>query len=1108
MGISIDTGSNWGGYTPSEFKADVSSLANNVKESFSDGIQSAKEKYNTAVTTVVDIKEDIETKFENGFKTVSNAFTTAASTLKDQTSNFVSGTKTLLGEVKTALGEFGNWAEGAGEKVAEFSKDAYEWVTTKENWEKVGAKIESGVQFVGEKIDAAVEWVTTKENWEKIGAKIESGVTTAVEWAKDPENWKKVWKWVTTKENWEKVGATVATTVASVLTGIGDLGEKIVDGVTWCGAKITEGVTFVAAKVLDAYGHGEAAENVMNWREKMKTDVADFIATDHVKDVEAKFFENTEIGQKINDASYLKYDSKVAQGISSVTEKVAEFAAATAITVATGGAGVGSFAAVFGAGFLAGVGGSAEKNYSEIKEAGGQPSLDDKAANILFDGIGSGLSWYAQGQMGKGAVEAMQAVSQVGGTAFKNQMLNGIKEGFANFKSMSAKERAAAMFSKGNFLSIDNLADSGGVVADNVAAWINGDKELNWKTLLGAGVELFGTMGLNCITGGIMGQVDKADDVIDGVKEIDDAVDTAKHVDDVVDASKHMDDVADATKKLKNLTDDEAISYANKILNSDSPTTITGLNELDEKSIKKVVDCMTPEEIAVKLEKVSKEDYYQLMKKIPKEDKLEIIYSQARLAAQGKYDAFFMNFREHAKLHTDEVRDYAVALARSSAADINIDEVFYGAQFHDLGMKGGVYADLDGVYRQVDSLGKTEVTLQEVDKYVSKNLKKALGEEPTAKQISDYMRQNYGISDWQKSKVLSEVPEDLQEAVYLKRVKDYIEDNLPSDIIAKYKNVKSIAEIPDDIIDASYRYTTANLVRANHPLNSAVIVLTEDMVPDGVDPDIVALLAMSHSKSTSGIKDLGDVEQWKICINRLEKALSDSGVSATQASEIADRLRDIISDGNNPRFKQLVNEALCIRDGDALSKVPLLDGDTIMQNGTRAHVTWTGKAKLSDDYSEIPTALGLDGDELRVARAKAQKLENEGIIDEIFDVNGNSKGSVENAFSKKIHAGELNVKFDSDYDGIDYIATAVIDDPTKAPIATVDAVFERTGEVATYGNCNDRVFEIQLPKEMEDTDLGKWYVEEIAARAMDEAKKRGADQAADFYINSIKVVFN
>ena len=522
MGISIDTGSNWGGYTPSEFKADVSSLANNVKESFSDGIQSAKEKYNTAVTTVVDIKEDIETKFENGFKTVSNAFTTAASTLKDQTSNFVSGTKTLLGEVKTALGEFGNWAEGAGEKVAEFSKDAYEWVTTKENWEKVGAKIESGVQFVGEKIDAAVEWVTTKENWEKIGAKIESGVTTAVEWAKDPENWKKVWKWVTTKENWEKVGATVATTVASVLTGIGDLGEKIVDGVTWCGAKITEGVTFVAAKVLDAYGHGEAAENVMNWREKMKTDVADFIATDHVKDVEAKFFENTEIGQKINDASYLKYDSKVAQGISSVTEKVAEFAAATAITVATGGAGVGSFAAVFGAGFLAGVGGSAEKNYSEIKEAGGQPSLDDKAANILFDGIGSGLSWYAQGQMGKGAVEAMQAVSQVGGTAFKNQMLNGIKEGFANFKSMSAKERAAAIFSKGNFLSIDNLADSGGVVADNIAAWINGDKELNWKTILGAGVELVGTMGLNCITGGIMGQVNKADDVVDSVKHMDD----------------------------------------------------------------------------------------------------------------------------------------------------------------------------------------------------------------------------------------------------------------------------------------------------------------------------------------------------------------------------------------------------------------------------------------------------------------------------------------------------------------------------------------------------------------------------------------------------------
>lgn len=537
MGISIDAGNNWGGYTPSGFKADVSSLANSVKESFSDGIQNVTSKIESAVTTVVDFKEEVETKFENGFQTISNAFTSATSNLKDQVNVLVTGTKTLTGELKTALSQFGEKAQAAGEKLSELAKEGYEWVTNEENWKKVGAKVESGIELVGSKVESAVEWVTNEENWKKIGATIKNGVQTAAEWASKPENWKKLAvsikegvkdaaEWASKAENWKKVGATIAVTATSVWAGVADLSEKIWDGIAWCGAKTVEGVTFVAAKVMDAYGHGDAAESLMNWRENMKTDVAEFIAKDHVKEVEKKFFEETNIGQKINEASYLKYDSKVAQGISSVTEKVAEFAAATAITVATGGAGVGSFAAVFGAGFLAGAGGSAEKNYSQIKENGGAPSLDDKSSNILFDAIGSGLSWYAQGQMGKGAIEAAEAASKVGAGTVKNQMVNTFKESFSEFKNLSGKEKVAKIFSKNNLknslFSGDNLADSGGVVADNIAAWVNGDKEFDLKSILGAGAELFGTMAINVLTGGIIDNASKADDVVDTARQFDD----------------------------------------------------------------------------------------------------------------------------------------------------------------------------------------------------------------------------------------------------------------------------------------------------------------------------------------------------------------------------------------------------------------------------------------------------------------------------------------------------------------------------------------------------------------------------------------------------------
>ncbi len=472
---------------------------------------------------------------------------------------------------------------------------------------------------------------------------------------------------------------------------------------------------------------------------------------------------------------------------------------------------------------------------------------------------------------------------------------------------------------------------------------------------------------------------------------------------------------------------------------------------LDLEARKEMLQNLTPEEIAIGLENLNQDSYRTIMDSLSKDAKLKVIYAQAALAAQGKYRGFFMNFREHAELHTNEVRDYAVAIALK-VPGINVNEVYYGAQFHDLGMRGGVF-ELNGKYVPIDSLTMNDLTMDDLESYIrnSNGWGKIKAEEMDIR-----MREKYGIEDWSSNKDMS--------------------------------------KIPQEVVDMAFSNKLAEIARSNHPLNSAIAILTEDVTPDGVDKNIVALLAMTHSKSTSGIRNFDSITEWGNCIEKLKSALIDSGMDINEVNTITSGLYDAI---NNPdTFQRLIDEALCIRDGDAMSVVPLVNGDTLMQDGNTSHVDYTGKAQLSG-YSDLPTT---------------PAAEQAGIIDTLYDANGNKIGTVENLFSKKTHAGELNVTFDSTYDGSSYSATAKITDPTKAPFSSLDSAFERAGEVATYSNCSERVFEIELPAEMEGTPLAEWYVaqiDEMARAEIQKAKDKGysSQQLIDFYNNSIKVVY-
>ena len=379
----------------------------------------------------------------------------------------------------------------------------------------------------------------------------------------------------------------------------------------------------------------------------------------------------------------------------------------------------------------------------------------------------------------------------------------------------------------------------------------------------------------------------------------------------------------------------------------------------------------------------------------------------------------------------------------------DVDEVFYGAQFHDLGMRGGVF-EYNGKFVPIDSLTKNDMSMDDLESYIKNS--NGWGK-ISAEEMDQRMLEKFGIENWSANKDMSRLPED--------------------------------------VVDMAFSNKLAEIARSNHP---AIAILTEDVTPEGVDKNVVALLAMTHSKSTSGIRNFDNPEEWRSCIDKLSYALAESGMEPEDVDKITSGLYDAIEDPNT--FKRLVDEALCIRDGDAMSLVPLVNGDTLMQDGNLSHVDYTGKAQLSG-YDDVPTTAA---------------EEQAGIIDTLYDQQGNRVGSVENTFSKKTHAGELNVGFDSDYDGQTYMAAATIVDPTKASYASLDSAFERAGEVATYSNCSAREFEIVLPKEMQGTDLGSWYesqVDKMAIAEIQKAKDKGysSDQLVDFYNNMIKVVY-
>lgn len=266
----------------------------------------------------------------------------------------------------------------------------------------------------------------------------------------------------------KEAAATGAAIVTNVSNGTLKAAEKISDGLMNAGAKMTKAGAAGVASLVGIVSK-EGKDGINNWAAGIEKSVQENIAIDVAGEINSLFYEDTTVGQKINELSSIKYDSKEAEKIREGTTKIETFAASTAAQVFTGP--VGSIVL----GFLFGSGEKAEKVYQQTMDA-----TMAQEAGIFLSGIAEGLNWYAKGKMGEGLGKLAGLLKNGGGKV----VLDGVKSTLSTLKSDGLKTTIGGIFKAGNIgtaikhSGLESLRDSAGIIADDAADWLTGEKQL------------------------------------------------------------------------------------------------------------------------------------------------------------------------------------------------------------------------------------------------------------------------------------------------------------------------------------------------------------------------------------------------------------------------------------------------------------------------------------------------------------------------------------------------------------------------------------------------------------------------------------------------------
>ncbi len=281
----------------------------------------------------------------------------------------------------------------------------------------------------------------------------------------------------------KRTGATVVVGAGKVLSGVQDVGEHMGDGLLYAGGKIIEGESYVTSQIVGIVNK-EYQNRILDWREKFKDNVKDAISIDVIDNLENDVYNNTPL-KSVNDNSYLKYDSKVANRIESISSIVGELAVATGTLIASGGtaAPMSINLIVNGSlGLAEGIGIQASDTYKQNKDITGA-----EEAGIVLSGVAGSARWIAAGIFGSKTVEALGSIRSIYSIRPSfSELGQSIREALTIHKQKRAARyiSTAVAGSRHTANVIDTIGSAANTISDSIA---NGDSRLRTSTKVAIG---------------------------------------------------------------------------------------------------------------------------------------------------------------------------------------------------------------------------------------------------------------------------------------------------------------------------------------------------------------------------------------------------------------------------------------------------------------------------------------------------------------------------------------------------------------------------------------------------------------------------------------------
>lgn len=198
--------------------------------------------------------------------------------------------------------------------------------------------------------------------------------------------------------------ATIGVGYEKITAGLFDVMEFLGDGELRLINRAFEGESYALAQIVGMISPN-ASNAIMDFRKNVSDWIKEDIAVDIVNSFEDEFY-NTNYGTRLNNDSYLKKDSSVAENIESGSKIIGEVALATAATIGT--AGIATVALTGGLGYASESGEKANQMYqNDIDTTGAQE------AELFFSGVAGAAKWYAMGNVGAKSLEIFSRLGNI-----------------------------------------------------------------------------------------------------------------------------------------------------------------------------------------------------------------------------------------------------------------------------------------------------------------------------------------------------------------------------------------------------------------------------------------------------------------------------------------------------------------------------------------------------------------------------------------------------------------------------------------------------------------------------------------------------------------------